>query len=297
MDERKAKPKSTRATAASKPPRAPKAKPPAAPADGTASQLIDQRIRDLGGWRGETLARMRALILAAVPDVVEEVKWRGTPVWSHGGIICTGEAYAAVVKLTFAYGATVPDPAGLFNASLAGTARRAIDIRQGEQVDTAAFTALVRAAVARNASPAPKRAGAVRLLSGGNPQIAKAEGDAPVRAYIAAVTDWRGDVLRRLDAVIERAVPGVRKAVKWNSPMYGTPGGDGYFLGVHVFKRYVKVAFFAGTSLRPVPPEPSKSDNTRYVHLREGDELDESQLAAWVTQAVSLPGWTPGRPL
>ncbi len=122
-----------------------------------ASRLIDGRVRELGGWRGETLARMRALILDADPDVTEEWKWMGTPVWSHHGIVCTGEAYAKVVKLTFARGASVPDPARLFNSSLDGNTRRAIDIREGEEVDAGAFKALVRAAVAVNASRAKKR--------------------------------------------------------------------------------------------------------------------------------------------
>lgn len=122
-----------------------------------ASRLIDRRIRDLGGWRGETLARMRALILEADPGVTEEVKWMGTPVWSHDGIVCTGEAYTKVVKLTFARGAGIPDPSRLFNASLEGNTRRAIDIREGEKVDARAFKALVRAAVARNRLPAKKR--------------------------------------------------------------------------------------------------------------------------------------------
>src|SRR5262245_45222376 len=121
-----------------------------------ASRLIDGRIRELGGWRGETLARMRALILEADPGVTEGWKWMGTPVWSHDGIICTGESYAKVVKLTFARGASIPDPARLFNASLDGNMRRAIDIREGEKVDAAAFRTLVQAAVARNGAPAKK---------------------------------------------------------------------------------------------------------------------------------------------
>ena len=116
-----------------------------------ASRLIDQRIRDLDGWRGETLGRMRALILEADPDAIEEWKWRGTPVWSHHGIICTGESYKEIVKLTFAHGASVPDPSHLFNSSLDGNTRRAIDIHEGEQVDATAFKKLVKAAVARNA--------------------------------------------------------------------------------------------------------------------------------------------------
>lgn len=122
-----------------------------------ASRLIDQRIRDLGGWRGETLARMRALILEADPEMTEEWKWMGTPVWSHHGIVCTGEAYTKVVKLTFARGARIPDPSRLFNSSLEGNMRRAIDIHEGEKVDAGAFKALVKAAVAQNGPPAKKR--------------------------------------------------------------------------------------------------------------------------------------------
>jgi hypothetical protein len=121
------------------------------PATGkAASRLIDQRIRELGGWRAETLARMRELILEADPEVTEEWKWMGTPVWSHNGIVCTGEAYTKVVKLTFARGASIADPARLFNSSLEGNTRRAIDIHEGEQVDAGAFKALVKAAVSRN---------------------------------------------------------------------------------------------------------------------------------------------------
>ena len=123
----------------------------------TASRLIDQRIRDLVGWRGKTLARMRALILEADPEMTEEWKWMGTPVWSHDGIVCTGEAYTKVVKLTFARGAGIPDPSRLFNSSLEGNTRRAIDIHEGENVDADAFMALVKAAVAHNGQRAKKR--------------------------------------------------------------------------------------------------------------------------------------------
>jgi hypothetical protein len=122
-----------------------------------ASTLIDQRIEQLGGWKGQTLARMRALILEADPQIIEEWKWMGTPVWSHNGNVCTGEAYAKVVKLTFARGAEISDPKRLFNSSLEGNTRRAIDIREGEKVDAAAFKTLVRAAVARNAELAEAR--------------------------------------------------------------------------------------------------------------------------------------------
>jgi hypothetical protein len=127
------------------------------------------------------------------------------------------------------------------------------------------------------------------LLAGGNPQIGKADGDAPVQAYIAAMPGWKRDVGRRLDSLIVRTVPEVRKAVKWNSPFYGVEG-DGWFLNFHCFTNYVKVAFFRGTSLRPVPPGESKHKEVRYVDIHEDDRLDEAQFAAWVKQASQLPG-------
>ena len=143
---------------------------------------------------------------------------------------------------------------------------------------------------ARSPRQAATKTKAVRLLSGGNPQIAKADGDAPVKAYIDAMPGWKSDVGRRLDALIVRAVPDVRKAVKWNSPFYGM-AGRGWFLAVHTFTKYVKVGFFSGASLRPLPPGASKVKGTRYIDIREGDELDEAQMAMWVKQAAMLPGW------
>ncbi len=128
------------------------------------------------------------------------------------------------------------------------------------------------------------------LLSGGNPQIAKADGDAPVQAYIAAMPGWKSDLGRRLDATIVRTVPDVRKAVRWNSPFYGMEG-RGWFLNFHCFTKYVKVAFFNGTSLDPLPPGESKDENVRYLNIYEDDELDEAQFAEWVRQASDLPGW------
>src|ERR1700751_3146406 len=134
-----------------------KAAPKSTAAKRDPSRLIDGRIRELGDWRGERLAHMRALIRQAVPDVVEEWKWRGVPVWEHGGIICTGETYKSAVKLTFAKGAKLEDPAGLFNSSLEGNVRRAIDFQEGEAIDEEALQTLVRAAVALNKSKAKKR--------------------------------------------------------------------------------------------------------------------------------------------
>ena len=236
---------------------------------------------------------MRALILEADPEMTEEWKWMGTPVWSHDGNVCTGETYAKVVKLTFARGASIPDPSRLFNSSLEGKTRRAIDIREGEKVDARAFKALVKAAVARNRAPAKtSRSNVSALLSGGNPQVAKADGDAPVQAYIAAMPGWKRDIGERLDALVVRNVPGVRKAVKWNSPFYGVEG-QGWFLSFHVFTRYVKVTFFAGTSLRPVPPGGTGKD-ARWIDIHE-DDLDEARMTAWVKQAAALPGWATNK--
>jgi hypothetical protein len=132
------------------------------------------------------------------------------------------------------------------------------------------------------------------LLAGGNPQIAKGEGDAPVQAYIAAMPGWKRKVGRCLDALIERAVPGVHKAVKWNSAFYGV-GDEGWFLSFHCYTRYIKVAFFRGTSLRPMPPGESKQENVRYLHIHEDDMIengmrDEDRFIAWVQQASRLPG-------
>lgn len=135
------------------------------------------------------------------------------------------------------------------------------------------------------------------LLSGGNPQIAKADGDAPVQAYIAAMPGWKSDCGQRIDALIGRTVPNVRKAVKWNSPFYGIAGQQDWFLSFHVFTRYIKVTFLRGTSLQPLPPGGTpRSKDARWLDIHEGDELDEAQLSAWVMQAAALPGWDPGRP-
>ncbi|WP_434713358.1 DUF1801 domain-containing protein [Rhizobium sp. YTUHZ045] len=135
-----------------------------------------------------------------------------------------------------------------------------------------------------------KPAGAApKLLSGGNPQIPKGYGDAPVQAYIAAMPDWKSEIGRRLDALITRTVPGVCKAVKWNSPFYGMEG-QGWFLGVHCYASYIKVAFFKGASLHPLPPGESKQKEVRYLDIREDDPFDEAQIASWVEQASRLPG-------
>lgn len=146
--------------------------------------------------------------------------------------------------------------------------------------------ARARAATRKSRSRKPAKP---RLLSGGNPQIPKAYGDAPVQAYIAAIPGWKRDVGRRLDSLITRAIPDVRKAVKYNSPLYGVEVGV-WFLSFHCFDRYVKVAFFHGASLRPLPPGESKQATVRYLDVHENDEIDEAQFAAWVKQASRLPG-------
>jgi hypothetical protein len=155
----------------------------------------------------------------------------------------------------------------------------------------AAKRVAAKAAMPRKTSPKSqsRKVAKPALLAGGNPQIAKADGAAPVQAYIAAMPGWKRGVGRRLDALIVRTVPDVRKAVKWNSPLYGVEG-QGWFLGIHCFTKYVKVAFFRGTSLRPVPPGESKDKYTRYLDIHEDDQFDEARLAAWVKQASQLPG-------
>jgi len=137
-----------------------------------------------------------------------------------------------------------------------------------------------------------KNENGVVLLAGGNPQIAKADGDAPVQAYIAAMPGWKSDLGRWLDEVIVRNVPHVQKAVRWNSPFYGVEG-QGWFVSFHVFTRYVKVTFFAGASLQPVPPGAGKDENARWIDIYEDDPRDEAQFADWVKQAAALPGWIP----
>ncbi len=147
----------------------------------------------------------------------------------------------------------------------------------------------VKAAKKSHVKRVTAKAAKPRLLAGGNPQIAKGDGDAPVRAYLAAMPGWKGDGGRRLDALIVQTVPGVQKAVKWNTPFYGIEG-QGWFLAFHCTTKYIKVAFFRGTSLRPVPPGESAQKEVRYFHIHEDDELDETQFAGWVKQASRLPG-------
>jgi len=148
-----------------------------------------------------------------------------------------------------------------------------------------------RSPAAPAAKPAAPAAKSVKLLSGGNPQIAKGEGDAPVQSYIAAMPGWKREVGRRIDALVMRHVPGVRKAVKWNSPFYGIEG-QGWFLSFHVFARYVKLSFFNGRALSPIPPGGTpRSKAVRWIDIHEGELLDEAQLAAWLRQAAALPGW------
>jgi hypothetical protein len=149
-------------------------------------------------------------------------------------------------------------------------------------------SASAKAAASKSRKSATTR---VKLLSGGNPQIAKGDGDAPVQAYIAAMPEWKREIGEWLDTVITRAVPKVKKAVKWNSPFYGTQEND-WFLSFHVFAKYVKVAFFKGALLRPLPPGTSKVKDVRYLDIREGDGLDDRQMARWVKQAAKLPGWS-----
>ncbi len=154
----------------------------------------------------------------------------------------------------------------------------------GKSHEKAAKKKAAKKRVAKRVATKPK------LLAGGNPQIAKGDGDAPVQAYIAAIPGWKRDVARRFDALVTRTVPGVRKAVKWNSPFYGIEG-QGWFLSSHSFTKYLKVAFLRGAALPPLPPGASKSEDTRYLDIHEDDALDEELVTSWVRQASKLPGW------
>jgi len=165
--------------------------------------------------------------------------------------------------------------------------------RKSTTVAKKAAARQVAAKAAKLRKTAPKsqssRVAQPTLLSGGNPQIAKADGDAPVQAYLAAMPGWKRDVGRRLDALIVRTLPKVRKAVRWNSPFYGIEG-QGWFLGIHCLTNYIKLGFFSGTSLRPLPPVESKNQGVRYFHIHEDDQLDEKLVASWIRQASKLPG-------
>lgn len=295
----------------------------------TPSERIDQLIAGLDDWRGETLAKVRKAILSADRDIAEEWKWMGSPVWEKDGILIVATVLKSKVKLTFQQGASLDDPDKLFNNGFGGSVWRAIDLAEGDKISAPALKKLVRAAIAFNQAKAAKKAGAPRarsgaaakpktaaksaaatpakssagktrpplksnkdgvvLLSGGNPQIKKGDGDAPVQAYIAAMPGWKRDIGARLDALIDKTVPHLRKAVKWNSPFYGVEG-QGWFLNFHVFSRYVKVAFFMGASLNPQPPGASKHPDVRYLDIYE-DGFDEKQMANWVKQAAAIPGW------
>jgi hypothetical protein len=171
------------------------------------------------------------------------------------------------------------------------TSRKASSVVKKAASKAAAKTTAKKAV----SSTSPRKAAATKqdrpkLLSGGNPQIPKGHGDEPVQAYIAAMPGWKRDAWRRLDALIEKTVPDVRKAVKWNSPLYGAPGDEGWFLGVHCFTRYIKVSFFRGASLKPAPPGESKMAHVRYLDIHEEDAVDEVQFATWIRQASKLPG-------
>jgi hypothetical protein len=169
------------------------------------------------------------------------------------------------------------------------TGARIVEAKKPVAKKIAAKKPEAKTVTARNVTSKQTTSAAPKLLSGGNPQIAKGHGDEPVQAYIAAMPDWKRAIGARIDALVERAVPGVRKAVKWNSPLYGMEP-DRWFLGLHVFARYVKVAFFNGGSLDPKPPEASKHAHVRYLHIHEDGAFDEAQFVDWLRQASRLPG-------
>ncbi|MEI2454874.1 DUF1801 domain-containing protein [Lysobacter firmicutimachus] len=196
----------------------------------------------------------------------------------------------AVVKKTASAGKPAAKPARAGQIAARKSATKKTSAKQARTgKPTARMVSAKPAGPARTAAARSVAAKAPVLLSGGNPQIAKGEGDAPVQAYIAAMPDWKRAMGQRPDALIVEAVPNVHKAVKWNSPLYGIRG-QGWFLSFHCFDRYIKLAFFRGASLRPMPPEPSKTAHTRYLHVYENESFDEAQFVAWAKQASRLPG-------
>lgn len=261
----------------------------------SASERIDARIAELGDWRGEKLAELRGLIQDAEPDVEEGWQSEGTAVWSYNGILLAGDGFEDRVKLIFHSGAMLKDPKGVFNAGLDGDGRRAIELFEGDDVDKTAFKGMVRKAVSYNTKIRLESAkggefdGKPVLLSGGNPQIPKSDGDGPIRTYIDAIPGWKRETTRRIDEIIVENVPGVLKAVRWNSPFYGLEG-RGWFVSYHMFSRYIKVTFLNGAILEPEPAGSGKDPDSRWIDIYEG-ELDEEQLAEWVRQSSAVPGW------
>lgn len=249
--------------------------------DAEPSELIDQHVEELGDWRGDVLTRVRALVHHAAPDVTEAWKWRGVPTWELDRTICTGETYADKVKLTFTHGASLDDPSGLFNASLDGGVRRAIDLHEGDELDGRAFVALVREA-----------AGLPRLLSGENPQVPKGDGPEALQGYLDAMPGWKREVGRHLHGLVVASVPDVEQAVRWNSPFYGVEG-HGWIISFHCITKYIKVTFFSGAELEPPPPETSKEEAVRYLHVHEDEAIDDAQVTSWIAQASRIDGWIP----
>lgn len=250
-------------------------------ADTEPSTRIDQHVEQLGDWRGELLTRVRALVHHAAPDVAEAWTSRGVPTWETDRTICTGETYADKVKLTFAQGASLEDPAGLLNSGSDGNVRRAIELHEGDELHEKGFVALVREA-----------AGLPRLLSGENPQIPKGDGPEAIQGYLDAMPGWKRDVGRHLHGLVVSTLPDVEQAVRWNSPFYGVEG-HGWIISFHCITEYIKVTFFAGSRLDPPPPETSKEEAVRYLHVHEGEEIDDALVTSWIEQASRIDGWIP----
>jgi hypothetical protein len=263
------------------------------------SKLIDARIEALGDWRGKTLSRARALIKQADPEVVEEWKW-GVPVWSHDGLICTGETYKSAVKLTFAKGASLKDPSGLFNSSLGGNTRRAIDLHEGDKIDAGAFRTLIRAAVILNwsgvkATSKPRKPGTANK--------AAADGHAAIEDWIKRWTSKKGSaggadeemrrIVQRVDDLVRRTIPGLHYAIKWRNPFYGLPE-QGWIIAVAPYTSHVTVTFFGGADFDPPPPHDPGTptvERARYVRLKTLAEAQGPMMRKWIERAGRVPGW------
>ncbi len=256
------------------------------------SKQTNENIASFDDWRGPILAEIRDLVWEADPEVVEDSKPMGCPTWSHTGIFAVSTASDDQVRISFANGSKLSDPENLLKYTPKGDTWWAIELNEGDEIDDHAFKELVQRAVTYNIKNKPsyiKEAAGPILLSGGNPQIPKGDGDAPVQAYIALMPEWKRELGCRIDDLIEQIVPNVQKAMRWNSPFYGVKA-KGWFLSYHVFDKYLKVTFLNGASLNPIPSGGGKDPDSRWINIIE-NEFDTAQMSDWVRQSAAMPGW------
>ena len=262
------------------------------PTNAGGKKLTNAKIASLDGWRGKMLTEIRDLVWEADPEVVEEWKPMGYPAWSHTGIYAVATVRDDLVTVSFAHGSKLADPNRLFNNAPNHDTWWSIELHEHDAIDDIGFKGLVEQAVAYNIKNKPsyiKDVAGPIYLSGGNPQIPKGDGDAPVQAYIALMPGWKRKLGTELDQLIEHLVPDVQKAMRWNSPFYGVEG-QGWFLSYHVFDKYLKITFLNGTTLNPIPSGGGKDPDSRWINIFE-NAFDADQMSDWIRQSAAVPGW------